>query len=125
MRGDRISNGWLARVLSFWPTRNVAPFLSSLIPPLSTGAFLIFLLSTHSCVLLAQLFFQVLILFGEAFHHYCEGLDLPFQSGGSWFVTLVVVVVAIERVSTMQPFCTRGNNVAYTITMPFLTNDAN
>ena len=32
-----------------------------------------------------------MILFGETFHYSREGLDLPLQGSGSWFVSLNVV----------------------------------
>ena len=45
------------------PSLNTGAFL---VPSLSTGAFLVFLLSIKVYILLAQLFFQVMVLFGEA-----------------------------------------------------------
>ena len=50
-----------------------------------------------SRVLLSQLFLQVVILFREAFYCSREGLNLS-------------LVVAIERVSTMQLLCPGGDN---------------
>ena len=40
---------------------------------------------------LTQLLFQIMILFGKAFHYGREGLDLPFQGSGLQFVSLNVV----------------------------------
>ena len=43
------------------------------------------------CVPLTQLLFQIMILFGETFHCYREGLNLLVQGSGSWFVSLNIV----------------------------------
>ena len=77
MRWNHISDGWATNVLSFWPARRIATFRPFLVPSLSASAFLVFLLGIHHCVLLAQLFLQIMILLGEAFYCCCEGLDLP------------------------------------------------
>ena len=44
-----------------------------------------------SLIPLTQLFFQILILFGEVFHCGRESLDLPLQGSGLRFVSLNVV----------------------------------
>ena len=90
MRWNRIYDGWATRVLSLWPARGVATFQPFLVPSLNASAFLVFLLGVHHRVLLAQLFLQIMILLGKAFYYCCEGLDLPLQSSGSRFVTLIV-----------------------------------
>ena len=56
VRWNRIGDEWPARVLSFSPAWGVAPFQTFLVPLLSAGAFLVFLLVIHRCVLLVQLF---------------------------------------------------------------------
>ena len=44
-----------------------------------------------SSVPLTQLFFQIMILFGEAFHCGRDSLDLPLQSNWLRFVSLNIV----------------------------------
>ena len=57
VRWSRICDRWTAHVLSFWSTWGVATFQPLLVPSLSTGTFLVFLLSVMPCVLLTQLLF--------------------------------------------------------------------
>ena len=90
VRWDRIDNGWLASILSFWSTRGVATFRPFLVPSFSTGAFLVLLLGIHNCVLLARLFLKVMSLLGETFHCCCKGLDLSLQGSGAQFVVLII-----------------------------------
>ena len=69
----------------------MATFRPVLVSFVCTYAFLILFLSVMSCVPLTQLFFQIVILFGEVFHYGRESLDLPLQGNGSWFVFLSIV----------------------------------
>ena len=91
MGRSHVCGRWTTQVWSFWSARGIATFRSLLVSFVCTCAFLILFLSVMSCVPLMQLFFQILILFGEAFHCSCESLDLPLQGSGSWFVSLSVV----------------------------------
>ena len=88
---SHVCSRWTTYVWSFWSARGIATFRPLLVSFVYTCAFLIFFLSVMSCVPLTQLFFQIIILFGEAFHRGHESLDLPLQGSGSWFVSLSVV----------------------------------
>ena len=91
VRWNRIGDGWLASILSLWSTQGVATFRLFLVPSLNVGAFLVFLLSIKVCILLAQLFFQVMVLFGEALHSSSESLNLSLEGDHAWFVSLSVI----------------------------------
>ena len=65
-----------------------------------------------------------MILLGKAFHYCCEGLNLSLQGRGARFVTLIVMVIAIEQVSTMQLFVWEVVSMAYLLIV-FPTDDAN
>ena len=124
LRWNRINDGWTTSILSFWPTRGVATFWSFLVPSLSISTLLVFLLGVHRCVLLAQLFLQVMILLGEAFHCCCEGLDLPLQGSGSRFVALIVGGGCHRASKYHATFCQGGDNMAYK-SLLFPTDGAN
>jgi len=64
---------------------------SFLVPSLSAGAFLIFLLNVKPCVLLAQLLFHIMVLLGEALHSSGESLNLSLEGGCAWFISLNIV----------------------------------
>ena len=97
------------RVWSFWSARGIATFRSLLVSFVCTCAFLILFLSVMFCVPLTQLFFQILILFGEVFHCSCESLDLPLQGSGSWFVSLSVLA-GRHRVSEYHATLCQGSD---------------
>ena len=59
----------------------VATFRPLLVPYLSAGTFLVFLLSVMPCVVLMQLLFQIIVLLGEAFHGNDESLNLSLECG--------------------------------------------
>ena len=81
MRWSHICDGWTAHVLSFWSISGVATFRPLLVPYLSAGTFLVFLLSVMPCVVLMQLLFQIIVLLGEAFHGNDESLNLSLECG--------------------------------------------
>ena len=85
-------DGWTAHVQLLWPTRGIATFRPLLVSFVCTGAFLVLFLNIMSCIPLTQLLFQIMILFDEAFHCSCEGLDWSLQDSGLWFVSLNVIV---------------------------------
>ena len=91
MGRSHVYGRWTTQVWSFWSARGIATFRSLLVSFVCTCAFLILFLSVMPYFHLTQLFFQILILFGEAFHCSYERLDLPLQGSGSWFVSLSVV----------------------------------
>ena len=78
-------------ILSFWSTKSFASFWPLLVSSLSTGAFLVLLLSVMPCVLLTQSLFQIMVLLGEAFHGSGESLNLSLEGNCAWFVSLNVV----------------------------------
>ena len=82
---------WRTHVWAFWSGRGIATFRPLLVSFFFTCAFLILFMSVMSHVSLMQLFFQIIILFGAAFHYGCESLDLPLQGCRSRFVSLSVV----------------------------------
>ena len=88
---SRICEGREAHVLSLRLARGVTSLGSFLISSVSTGSFLISSLVARCCVFLAQLLFQVTILFGKAFHGRGESLNLLFEGGRGWFLFLNVV----------------------------------
>ena len=77
------------------------------------------------CVPLTQLLFQIMILFGETFHCYREGLNLLVQGSGSWFVSLNIVGGrhrASKYDATLYPGSDSMANLLFPQTVP--TNDA-
>ena len=88
---SHVCGRWTTHVWSFWFARGMATFRPLLVSYVCTYAFLILFLSVMSRVPLTQLFFQIVILFGEAFHCGRESLDLPLQGNGSWFIFLSIV----------------------------------
>ena len=89
--------------------------------PFGPSSFLVFLLSVHRHILLAQLFLKVMILLGKVFHCCCEGLDLPLQGSRSQFVALIVSGGWHRAHAT---FCLGGDNIAYKLLL-FPTDGAN
>ena len=57
VRRSHICDGWMAHVLLLWSARGIATFWPLLVPSLSTGTFLFYLLSVGSYIPLAQLLF--------------------------------------------------------------------
>ena len=51
-----------------------------------------------------------MVLLGEVLYGSGKSLNLSLEGGGAWFVSLNIVGVTIERVSTMQLFPTNGAN---------------
>ena len=90
LRGNYIRSCRTAGILSLLPTCGMTAFWPLLVPSFCVCSFLVFLLSVLLRVLLAQLFLQVMILFGEAFYCCCEGLNLSFQGRGAQFVALII-----------------------------------
>ena len=113
VRWSRICDGWSTHTLSFWSTWGVATFRPLLVPSLSIGPFLVFLLSTLRYVPLPQLFLQVMILFGEMFHYCRKGLDLSLQGNGSRLVSLNIVGSRHRASKYYATLCPRSNSMAY------------
>ena len=70
---------------------------------------------------LMQLFLQIMILFGKAFHCGRDSLDLPLQSNGLRFVSLNVVGVrhrASEYHATLCPGSDSMANLYFPQTAP-------
>ena len=88
---SRICEGREAHVLSLRFAWGVTGLGSLLVSSISAGSLLISSLVVWCCVFLAQLLFQVAILFGEAFHDCGESLNLLFEGGHGWFLFLNVV----------------------------------
>ena len=88
---SRICEGREAHVLTLWSAWGVIGLGSLLIPLVSAGSLLICSLVVRCCVFLAQLFFQVAILLGEAFHGSDENFNLLLEGGRGWFLFLNVV----------------------------------
>ena len=84
----RICDGWMVGVLS---ARGIAAFWSFLVSPFGTGTLLLLSMIVGSCVPLAQLFFQVVVLLSKAFYSRGESLYLSFECSSAWFISLVVV----------------------------------
>ena len=112
MSWDRISDGWLASLPSFWSTWGIATFQPFLVSSVCAGAFLVLILSVVPCVPLTQLLFQIMILFGETFHYCREGLDLPLQGSRSWLVSLNVVGGHHRASKYHATLCPRSNSMA-------------
>ena len=110
---SHVCDRWTTHVWSFWPTRGIATFWPFLVSFVCASAFLVFFLSVMSYVPLTQLFFQIMILFGEVFHCSRESLDLPLQGSRSQFVSLNVVG-GHHRVSKYHAtLCSGSDNMAY------------
>ena len=60
-----------------WSARGIATFRPLLVFFVYASTLLILSMSVMSRVPLTQLLFQIMILFGEAFHYDREGLDFP------------------------------------------------
>ena len=69
----------------------VATFWSHSVSSLGIGTFLVFFLGVVSCMPLAQLLFQIVVLLSEAFHGHGEGLYLSLKGRRVWFVSLNVI----------------------------------
>ena len=91
VRWNSIGDGWPAYVLSVWSTWGAATLRYFLVPSFSVGVFLVFLLSVKACILLAQLFFQIMVLLGKALHGGSESLNMSLEGGYAWFVSLSIV----------------------------------
>ena len=74
---SRISDGWTARVLSFWSAWGVTTLQPLLISSFNTGTFLVLLLNVVPHIPMTQLLFQIVVLLSEG--------SCP------WFVSLNVV----------------------------------
>ena len=83
-----------------------------MVPSLNTGAFLVFLLSVKSYVLLAQLLFQMMVLLGEALHDGGESLNLSLEGGYAWFVSLNIVGGRLRASKYHATLCPRSNSMA-------------
>ena len=80
-----------AYILSLRSTWGVTTLRSFLVSSLGTGTFLVFFLVVVSCIPLAQLLFQIVVLLSEAFLGCGKGLYLSLKSRHAWFVSLNVV----------------------------------
>ena len=91
VRWCHICDGRAAHILPFWFAQGVNTFQPLLISSLSTGAFLVLLLSVMPCVLLTQLLFQIMVLLSEAFRGSDKSLNLSLKGSCTWFNSLNVV----------------------------------
>jgi len=94
-----------------------------LVPPLSAGAFLILILSIKVCILLAQLFFQGVILFDEVLNGSGESLKLSLKDRRAWFVSLSVASGCHRASEHHATLCSGGDSMAYKSQFP--TDGAN
>ena len=111
-------------VLSLLSTRGIAAFWSFLVPFFDVGTLLLLPMIVGSCVPLAQMFFQVVVLLNTAFYNCSESLYLPFEGISAWFISLVVVVChqASEYHTTL---CLGSGSMSSTTILFFPTDSAN
>ena len=64
----RICDGQMAGILSLLPTWGMVVLQSFSVPPFSAGALSLLHVTVEPNIPLAQLFFQVVVLLGKAFH---------------------------------------------------------
>ena len=121
---SRISDGWTARVLSFWSAWGVTTLRPLLVSSFNTGTFLVLLLSVMPRVPLTQLLFQIVILLSEALHGRNESLNLSLKGNCTWFVSVNVVGGCHRASQYHAPLCPRSICMAYK-SQSFPTDDAN
>ena len=111
-------------VLSLLSARGIAAFWSFLVPFFDVGTLLLLPMIVGSCVPLAQMFFQVVVLLNTAFYNCSESLHLPFEGSSAWFISLVVVVChqASEYHTTL---CLGSGSMSSTTILFFPTDGAN
>ena len=120
----RICERWMASVLSLLSARGIAAFWSFLVPSFGAGTLLLLPMIVGSCVPLAQMFFQVVILLNKAFYNCSVSLYLPFEGSSAWFISLVVVIChqANEYHTTL---CLGSGSMSSTTVLFFPTDGAN
>ena len=110
---SRISDGWTARVLSFWFAWGITTLQPLLISSFSTGTFLVLLLNVVPRVPMTRLLFQIVVLLSKALHSRSESLNLSLEGSCPWFVSLNVVSSCHQESEYHATLCLRSLCMAY------------
>ena len=120
----RIYDGWIASILLLLSARGIAAFWSFSVSPFGASAFLLLSVTVKPSNALVQLFLQVMVCLvrhSTATTRVCTCLSRAVVRGSS----PLLLLVAIERVSTMQLLVWKALIWLLLLSRPFPTNGAN